>query len=243
MSQNKQVDSETNTTPVLELRSVSYGASTEGSLRLDHFTARILPGEWIKATLESHHDPRELASLLVGLRKPEFGCVYFQGTDWTTDDYLHHSQMRSQVGRVFSGPAWIQNLSVNENIRLSQLQQGIELLRIQEQIESSLRRLAGTKTHVVKRALGRRPTFVEPSTLKVCQLIRATYFQPRLLLLERPLRMVPDSVRREFLSVVAELRVSGTAILWFADDNDELASLSEEAINTWTISEGTMSNS
>lgn len=217
---SKNTSMEKDVSPVLVLKEVFSGASHEKVVRLQRFTGEVREGQMIEIQLDDRHDPREAIAVILGLHEPENGIVTFGGKDWMGSDYSRHFRMRSQIGRVFFGPAWIQSLTVGENIRLSPLHQGKKIRETQERIDVWTERLSGPFVSQVRRALNRRPAFVDAPILQIGQWIRAVSNDPKLLVLERPLNLLPDEVRSNVRAAIDELRQSQVGILWFADGRD-----------------------
>lgn len=231
---SKQDQSKTDPTPpILELRDASSRVKGETLIRVSGFSGTIRAGEMVAVPLDRHHDPRDLASTLQGLKPLAAGSVLFDGQSWSGNDYSRHFQMRSKIGRVFAGPAWIQNLTVRDNLYLPLLHHGIEAIGAESTISDWTKRLAGDQHDVVDRALGQRPSAVEPSILQICQLIRAVCNQPGLLILERPMRFLSEARQRALVSAVDRLRKTGTAVLYFGSRHDDMDAGFGPPIRQW----------
>lgn len=204
-------------TPALDLRSVSYTSLKPNSLNLNNFSSTIAPKQLVEVYLDQQQNPHEFIELVVGLRRPAQGTISAWGVDWLTSRYESMFQIRSRIGRVFGGPAWIQNLTVGENIRLASLQQRIRPKIIQQRLDHWIGRLSGQYAGEVKRSLKIRPAFVQEHILQISQLIRAMINDPLVLLLERPFKGIPKEIRKDLISAIVQQCQSGTAVLWFTD--------------------------
>ena len=160
--------------------------------------------------VENDPRPLPLADAAEGLLAPQAGCVRFLGQDWTGMSPDEAVAARASIGRVFSGPAWISNLDVDENVVLRLRH---HTGRTPEDIEAEACALA--------RAVGledlprRRPAWVNRQDLARAQWVRALLGQPAMLLLERPKQDVPEDAVAALAAAVQEARGNGTAIVWF----------------------------
>jgi ABC-type ATPase involved in cell division len=223
------------TIATLELANVGFGGRRETSIRLHQFTGAIRAGEMVQVLLEPQHDPRDLVSLLLGLNRPQYGTIRFEGQDWLGNDYRRHFLMRSRIGRVYAGMAWMQNLTVRQNVQLSMLHHGQSQSVAEQTVLEWTQRLAGRRAAAVYPAMDKRPAFVEPSVLQVCQFVRAVCNQPRLLFLERPLLHLIDELFDSVVDVIDGLRDSGTSVLWFASDATDFELRFRSPVVQWSI--------
>lgn len=211
----QSIDSSAN--PVLDFSSASYVSSKPNSLNLSEFTSQLQAKHLVEIRLNRQQDAHELIELIVGLRQPEKGQIRVQGLRWDSLQYDHLFKLRSRIGRVFAGPAWIQNLTVGDNIRLAAQHHKINVRNIAEQLEYWTMRLAGPFAGDIKRSMRRRPAFVQEHLLQIGQLIRALINEPQILILERPHKALPDEVFQPFALAVSQICNAGATVLWFTD--------------------------
>lgn len=227
-------------TTTLEFQQVSFRGTGETSLRMRQFTDTIRGGELVIVPLRRQHDPRDLASAILGLYPLDSGTLRFLGEDWLGTEYPRHFRMRSRVGRVFAGSAWVKNMTVLDNVLLPMLHQGIDDADAIDRVNAWVGRLSGRFNRVVDRIMTRRPTSVEPSMLQVCQLIRACCNEPRLLILERPLQYMVDSLIGGFVSVLDQLCSEGVSVLLFADEGSEKQLAFQTPVRRWSLRNSTV---
>ncbi|MCO8122058.1 hypothetical protein NHH03_09940 [Stieleria sp. TO1_6] len=220
---------------ILEIEAVRFEGQGEMSLSMNQFSSTVGAGELVKVSLQRRHDPRDAASLLIGLHHPPAGSIRYAGQDWLGRDYTRHFQMRSQIGRVFAGSAWIHNLTVRENLWLSMSHHGLATRRIKVNVKRWVQRLAGPRGALVHQAMRKRPSSVEPSILQICQFVRAVCNQPRLLLLERPFRFLVDDLYDRFVTAIDDLRSKGTGVVWFAGDGADHELAFRGPIRHWPV--------
>ncbi len=221
--------------PVLDLHDVRFLRRGETSIHLNQFSASVDRGQMVRATLERHHNSRQIVSLMLGLETPESGTVRFEGRAWSEQDYTRQFQMRSRIGRVYSGTAWIQSLTVRENIRLSMSHHRVPPPEISDRVNTWMERLGGSRLSSVQRAVRKRPSAVEPSLLQVCQFVRAMCIDPALLLLERPSSFIDAQFVGHLVDAVNELLSRGCAVVWLANDRQKVLSGIKASVRQWSI--------
>lgn len=201
--------------PVLELRGVTFRPAQGGAALLMNVDLVVGEGDMVLVNLPRAASVRGAVSMMQGLADPNSGRLQFCGSSWTKGTYEEHFRMRSRIGRVFDGHAWIENLNVIENVTLSAQHHGVAT----QEVTDRLRRLADR--FGVRRLADERPAYVEAGVLQVYQWIRALISSPRLLLLERPLRSLPADLMSVCRDLVNEVRQAGTAVIWFTSNEPD----------------------
>jgi len=223
-------------TPTLELDRVSFRGTGEAALWMRSFSGRLQAGELAEVRLSRHQQSRDLVSALLGLYDLESGVVRIHGHDWSGGDYAQHFRLRSRVGRVFFGSAWVNNMTVADNLLLPMLHHGVPEADAEHRIDEWTDQLAGRQARLVQRAMQRRPASVEPSMLQICQLIRAVCNDPTLLILERPIQYLADTVYEAFLSTIDRMRSRGVSVLCFRSNQNEPSLSFREPVIRWQLS-------
>ena len=228
--------------PILELKNIQCGSHGVKAVRLEQFSASVRSGDLVQITLGKRQESREFVSLLLGLSFPIEGSIRFMGNDWLGTQYTRHFAMRSRIGRVFTGTAWMQSLTVGENIQLPQLHHRVPKATIRENIEKWTTRLSRDHLGEVREAFNKRPAYVDESILQMCQWIRAFAHQPRLVILERPLLSIADEGFPELFEAIRDLQSSGTAIVWFSSGDEDKMFRFETPIRQWSVQEGVLAS-
>lgn len=200
---------------VLRLTDVTFRASGENSLCLDKANLIVKQGDLLFVHLTRSQNPRDLCGLIQGIQKPESGKVTFVDEAWTDFDPERQFERRARIGRVFDRNAWLNNLNVTENVTLASQHHAIPEAQLQKELANW-----SDKLHV-PRLSRERTAFVEASRLQRFQWLRAFINQPILLLLERPMRSVDPELLDAFHAGVAQIRESGTAVIWFTGTETE----------------------
>lgn len=161
----------------------------------------------------------ELADLAQGLLAPAAGRVLFLGADWQAAGPAQAAERRSRIGRVFGSAGWISNLNVDENVTLPRRHYTrLPVAAIHAEAEACARRLG------CEGVPGVRPPLLPPGELRRMEWTRAFLGEPRLLLLEDPLRDTAPAHAALFSRELAGQCARGAAALWISnrpgDGND-----------------------
>lgn len=206
MSENEQ--------PVLSFRDVSFHSGSHRLADLHSVSLDAVEAEVILARVERLDGQDPLFDLAEGLMQPNAGEVRFLGESWEQMSPSRQCQMRGRIGRVSEGWNWVSNLTVWENIMLSQLH---HTSRTRSEVHAEAQALA--------EALGLpgipelRPELVPAADLRKAAWVRAFMGRPRLILLERP---EAKAAREDVLRLVARLTEAlsdGSAAIWITADH------------------------
>ncbi|MBL8702354.1 MAG: organic solvent ABC transporter ATP-binding protein [Alphaproteobacteria bacterium] len=153
------------------------------------------------------------ADLAVGLAAPEDGQVRFLGRDWAALDPDTANAMRGRIGRLVGDGAWIDYLSVLDNILLPQLH---HTTRREEPIKNDAARLA--------RLFGlpgiplAHPSSLDEDDLHRAALVRAFLGRPQLVVLERATQRLYPEIMEPLINAIRYARDRGAAVLWLSLD-------------------------
>ncbi len=188
------------------------------SLRAMSFSLRAGESLLIRPRLAIHEEKGglesfPLADCVEGLWPCSRGMVRFQGRAWSDYSTREQWKARAQIGRVFAFHAWVNNLTVLENLTLAgcfhQLATASELER---------RAVEWARRFGLDGVPGVRPGFVGKTELRRLEWVRAFLLVPRLLLLEFPEMDAPWGVLPLLVQAVVEAMSRGAAVLWITDD-------------------------
>jgi len=203
---------ESSATPcVFRLRRVTLNGKASHGLPVHEVQLTAAAGSLTLIQHERSHRTREFASLLQGLVRPTSGEVLFDEQTWTDSDYSRHFQMRSRIGRVFDGPAWIQNANMMENVTLASRHHGSDSKEARSRMRDWIQRFD------IADVSRERPAFVEPALLQIYQWIRALIHRPALLILERPMQLVSTRMLPKLIDATNDLRRDGGCVLWMTN--------------------------
>jgi len=151
------------------------------------------------------------ADLACGLAEPTSGRVRFLGRDWRGLDADSANAMRGRIGRLVGDGAWIDYLSVLDNILLPQLHHT-------ERREEALKNDAA----MLARAFGlpgvplARPSALDDDDLHRAALVRAFLGRPQLIILERATQRLYPEIMEPLVNAIRAARDRGAAVLWLA---------------------------
>ena len=187
-------------------------------------------GDLVLVLLPSPSARPPLADLAQGLVTPSAGAVRFLGRDWAEVAVPAAIARRGQMGRIFAGTAWVSNLNVDENVLLAAGHQEAPALAAASERAAAL----ATRFGLLELPTT-RPALTSDMVLQLAQWVRALLGEPRLLVLEQPLRAVPAELVPPLVTALGEARRAGAAVLWLAGDEDEarLPGLAASAVYHW----------
>lgn len=200
--------------PILEFADVTIAAAQLGHAGMRCANARFLPGTLTLIRAEEGSEQVPIAGMAEGLLPLEEGRVLFMGEDWTAmppDRALHR---RARIGRVFDGCGWISNLSVEENVTLSQRHHtGRPCAQILAEAGALARAFGLSEVPKI------RPALVPRQDLRRAEWVRAFLGSPLLILLEYPMRGVPPGYLPRLIEAVREACARKAAVLWLTDND------------------------
>ncbi|TWT95700.1 ATP-binding cassette domain-containing protein [Neorhodopirellula pilleata] len=196
---------------VLRLQRVTLRGKASHGLPVHEVQLTAEAGRLIFIQHERSHRTREFASMIQGLVPPTSGQVLFNEQTWADVDYSRHFQMRSRIGRVFDGPAWIQNANMMENVTLASRHHGASSGETRSRMRDWIKRFD------IADVSRERPAFVEPALLQIYQWIRALIHRPTLLILERPMQLVSTRMLPKLIEAIDEIRREGGCVLWMTN--------------------------
>jgi len=202
--------------PVVAFEDVSLLSESHGKGELRDMSLVLMPGDMALVQVEPGNEHLPLADAAEGLLTPDHGVVRFQGSAWEAlkpDDQL---AARGRIGRVFLGSGWVSNLTVLENVTLSQRHHTVRPeAEIEEEAQSLARQFGLSEVPQGRPALGLR------RDLKRAEWVRAFLGVPVMLILEDPLQGVAVEHEPALMRSLIAARARGAAVLWIADERPE----------------------
>jgi len=176
-------------------------------------------------------DAEELFDAIEGLRPDEDYEVKVKGRDWKEYGDFEQFALRGRIGRIFRHEqAWVQNLSLRQNIVLRSMHQGAP----PGAVDAGLAELAD-KFGIVD-ILDFRPEGIDVGLLTKCQWARAFLGEPELLLLSEPEYELSRGETDVFRGHLAEhLRGGGAAVWVFKGVSSELTGFDNISISSVSL--------
>jgi len=198
---------------LLQFKNVSVAGQPPFDSGLEGVTFSLAAGELALVRLEEHIPNIPLGDAAQGMIELDEGEVRYDGENWAHMKAPQVSLHRSRIGRVFEQPGWISNIDVDENIILAQL---THTHRGEVEIREEAARIA--KEFQLEELPHARALMVPRAALRRAQWVRAFMGDPKLVILERPTREMPDYWSDVLVKKVNESRARGTAFLWITDE-------------------------
>ena len=240
---------ETGSGSVLRFDDVSAFLADERFANVRDIRFDLGRGELVLIALEDHRDS-PLPGLAIGERSDapdgksggadaadDFsrigmeGTVVFEGVSWSDRSAHEWLACRGRIGWVLTQPAWVNNLSVLENVLLKSLHH----TRVPR---SKLLAEAQELAYAVGLAEipARRMSSLSRSELRRAEWVRAFLGRPTLVMLQRPLGGIEREHWGALVELVRRFLASGTAVLWLSDDVAEQRLVGELATRRYAMS-------
>jgi len=192
-------------------------------------------GEIALVSVEAHSASVPLFDLAEGLIPPDEGNVTFMGRQWQDLGLSKQAAMRGLIGRTFETQGWISNLSVYDNICLSQRHHTHRAEAEIRQEAEQLARAAGLEAIPEQ-----RPELATRRELQKCQWIRAFLGSHALVLLEHPETGMKAEDLALLFEIIEEAIGHGAAVMWLTADehtrrNERLRRAAKYAISDGKI--------
>lgn len=194
---------------ILEFNNVTWRDSFHLVADISGFSMTLAPCELAVILQHEHADQLPICDLASGLVDPLEGQISFLGIDWRNMSPCQQSDMRAKTGRVFEHSSWVSNLSVYDNIVLSELHNTVcPDSEIRAKAEALAREL---DVGVIPDG---RPDAIRPVELRKCELVRAFLGSPVLFLLESPESGLPEGTVSRLKDMLAKALERGAAAIW-----------------------------
>ena len=198
---------------ILTFGNVTVQSSAQYETGLSNITFALNEGDLLLVRIERENERLPLADASEGLAPASHGTVTFLGEDWQSLSADDGAAQRGKIGRLFEDEGWISDLDVDENILLAQRHhtQRTEADLIDEALK--IARMFGLP------GLPRgRPGKIRRWDLRKAACIRAFLGQPRLIIIEQPVRGIYADFMAPLLHAVHSARTRGAAVLWTVTD-------------------------
>jgi phospholipid/cholesterol/gamma-HCH transport system ATP-binding protein len=203
------------TKAILEFSEVTLRSETHHAADVTRMEFALMPGQMAMVLLGVHSRYVPLCDLAEGLVEPQEGHVAFMGARWDGMPAERQAAWRGSIGRVFEGQGWVSNLSVYDNVVLSQRH---HTDRKEDDLRREAERLALDAG--LSALPDSPPDAVLVSDLKRAEWVRAFLGGPRLVLLERPEQGMPDDAVSRLVGLALTAAGAGAAMLWMTPRRD-----------------------
>lgn len=206
-----------NTMVVGELRRVSVmlGRGQSRVAALTRVDLQVAEGEILAVVGETGAGKSTLARSFVRLVTPDSGSVLLEGTDITAAPERRLRGMRGRMTIAFSDPELVLNPRMTAR---SLIEEPLRLHAPRQTDRRAVVEAVAERLGLTSAELALRPDQLLPGRLLLVSLGRAIVSQPRLLVLDEPLRDLDAAAAADFLAVLADLRDEGMAIVVTSDN-------------------------
>ena len=219
---------------LIELRDVYkiYSEGLESEVRaLDGVSLTIDRGEFVAIVGQSGSGKSTMMNVLGCLDVPTYGEYLLEGTDVSELSDMQLSRIRNkEIGFIFQQYNLIQSLSVQENVELPLVYQGIGIDDRHELAIEALERVG-----LVDRRRN-KPTQMSGGQQQRVAIARALVSRPRVLLLDEPLAALDLKLRKDMQQELKNIqKATGITFVFVTHDQEEALSMSDTIV---VMSEG-----
>lgn len=221
--------------PIVQLNRVSkvYQQGTPGeTTALFDVSFTIHEGEFVAVVGPSGSGKSTLMHIIGGLDKPTGGKYFFDGQELGDLDDAHLCAMRRKIGFIFQDFRLIKRLTVQQNVELPMMLDGIGPLERRERALVRLQQvgLGGRADH--------HPNELSGGQQQRVAIARALTMQPRLLIADEPTGNLDTDTGQRIMDLFFELHRSGFTIILVTHD-PRVGSFARRAI---TVQDGLIIN-
>ena len=202
---------------LIELRDVYkiYSEGLESEVRaLDGISLTIDHGEFVAVVGQSGCGKSTLMNVLGCLDIPTRGTYLLDGTDVQdlSDGQLSHIR-NQQIGFIFQQYNLIQTLTVQENVELPLIYQGVPASKRADRVEAALERVG-----LAERA-GHKPTEMSGGQQQRVAIARAISTHPPVIMADEPTGALDSRTGQQVLKFLQQLNREGSTIILITHDN------------------------
>jgi phospholipid/cholesterol/gamma-HCH transport system ATP-binding protein len=198
---------------ILKLSQVTIEPGPHYETGLWNSSFELHPGELLLVRLERENERLPLADATEGLAAPAQGSVMFLGEDWQGMSADHAAAQRGKIGRLFEEEGWISDLTVDENIMLSQRH---HTRRSEDEIMDEAMKLA--RVFGLPGLPRGRPGTMRRWDLRKAACVRAFLGQPAFIIIEHAVHGAYADLIAPLVNATQSARQRGAAVLWTVFD-------------------------
>lgn len=205
---------------MIDLKEITkvYLVGDEEVCALDHVSMHIYPGEFVSVIGPSGSGKSTLMNVIGCLDVADAGTYKLEGLPIESYGEKRLAQVRNKkIGFVFQNFNLIQNLSVEENIELPLIYQGVKRSERVERVREAIKRV-GLESRV-----HHLPTELSGGQQQRVAIARAIVTKPSLILADEPTGNLDSHTSEDIMKIFHELHEAGNTILLITHDNDVAA--------------------
>jgi phospholipid/cholesterol/gamma-HCH transport system ATP-binding protein len=189
-------------------------SATRDAVDSSELSLSVCAGELVLIRLARLEQTSKFADACAGLVQPATGAIHFLGRNWPELPPDQANALRGRIGRVFRAGNWINQLSLMDNILLSQRH---HTRRPDRQLREEAAHLAeqfglpGVPLDL--------PGDIPAADLQRAACVRAFLGRPLLVLLEEPTAGIYLEIISALMHAVRKARERGAAVIWLTQKN------------------------
>ena len=213
---------------LIELRDVYkiYSEGLESEVRaLDGVSLTIDRGEFVAIVGQSGSGKSTMMNVLGCLDVPTYGEYLLEGTDVSELSDMQLSRIRNkEIGFIFQQYNLIQSLSVQENVELPLVYQGIGIDDRHELAIEALERVGlvdrrRNKPTQMSELMERRPSELSGGQQQRVAIARAISTRPPIIMADEPTGALDSKTGHEVLQFLQQLNKEGSTVILITHDN------------------------
>jgi len=185
-------------TPAIEFRDVYL--SFDDRTVLKGLSFKVLRGETKIILGGSGGGKSTIIKLVLGLLKPDSGCIFVDGEDITNYNETQMMSVRKNIGMVFQEGALFDSLSVYHNVAYRLHEQGVS----EEEVEPEVRRMLRFVN--LEDAIDKMPAELSGGMRRRVGIARALIGDPKIVLFDEPTAGLDPPTARTICELAMKLR-------------------------------------
>ena len=193
-----EMDNTDRITPAIEFRDVYL--SFDDRTVLKGLSFKVLRGETKIILGGSGGGKSTIIKLVLGLLKPDSGCIFVDGEDITNYNETQMMSVRKNIGMVFQEGALFDSLSVYHNVAYRLHEQGVS----EEEVEPEVRRMLRFVN--LEDAIDKMPAELSGGMRRRVGIARALIGDPKIVLFDEPTAGLDPPTARTICELAMKLR-------------------------------------
>ncbi|MBA3513560.1 MAG: ATP-binding cassette domain-containing protein [Pyrinomonadaceae bacterium] len=193
-----EMDNKDRITPAIEFRDVYL--SFDDRTVLKGLSFKVLRGETKIILGGSGGGKSTIIKLVLGLLKPDSGCIFVDGEDITNYNETQMMSVRKNIGMVFQEGALFDSLSVYHNVAYRLHEQGVS----EEEVEPEVRRMLRFVN--LEDAIDKMPAELSGGMRRRVGIARALIGDPKIVLFDEPTAGLDPPTARTICELAMKLR-------------------------------------
>ena len=193
-----EVDNQDRIVPAIEFRDVLL--AFDDRIILNKLSFKVMKGETKIILGGSGGGKSTIIKLVLGLLKPDDGCIFVDGEDITDYSEAQMMSVRKNIGMVFQEGALFDSLSVYDNVAYRLHEQGVP----EDQVEPEVRRMLRFVN--LEDAIDKMPSELSGGMRRRVGIARALIGDPKIVLFDEPTAGLDPPTARTICELAMKLR-------------------------------------